>query len=488
MANNLTGLNFSTRTGEGGADVMTWGNLDRSANRLYAEQKQAELTAAKSFQDADNILKKELGGIRSADEKEIFDLYKEATDARKELLFNPNIQKDVRLYAEKQRNATLKEAALRERINKSKETKKNLELVSKFDLDDFDPERVKDYPTYLNAPTSELEKIGATVPQYFMNQGIDLGKLGQWKKSAAGYVKDVPFGTPKEVNDGYEIEQSMIMRGNDPVQYFNALASNFASKEAAYTARALAKQMTPQQKTQIQTRFNQIPEEEFKSKWGISKQDLLNKRGSADDYANEYLVLDAMEFAVDNLPKEATPKRTPNKKFIDEVKKKEYDRRFKLQEGGKNFRAAIMAKGGNNQLDPAIAVNEIYDLGNETGLGYRIKKGGQPVFGREVTLTPELEEDFFDKYKGNKERPTHTVMSHDKQKLYLIYTEADGTTVDEDKTRVVNVPTDLVSSIAKNYGGSVFTRKNLFTGNRQTSSSNKPATTKKPQGRKDPNL
>ena len=476
MANNLTGLNAATRVGDGIADVMTWGNLDRAANRLYAEQKQAELTAAKSFQDADNILKKELGGIRSADEQEIFDLYKEATDARKELLFNPNIQKDVRLYAEKQRNATLKEAALRERINKSKETKKNLELVSKFDLDDFDPERVKDYPTYLNAPTSDLEKIGATVPQYFMNQGIDLGKLGQWKKSAAGSVKEVPFGTPKEVNDGYEIEQSMISRGNDPVQYFNALASNFASKEAAYTARSLAKQMTPQQKTQIQTRFNQIPEEEFKSKWGISKQDLLNKRGSADDYANEYLVLDAMEFAVDNLPKEATPKRTPNKKFIDEVKKKEYDRRFKLQEGGKNFRASMMAKAGG-QLDPNVAVDEIYDLGQETNLGYRIKAGGDLVYGREVTLTPELESDFFDKKNGSVQRPNHTVMSHDKTKLYLVYKDSDGS-VNEKKSRVVNVPTDLKASISKNYGGTVFTRKNLFSGKSAPASTNKPATTK----------
>ena len=123
MANNLTGLNLATRAGEGGADVMSFGQLDRAANLMYQEQKKAELTAAKSFQDADTLLQKELGGIRSADEDEIFNLYKEVADARKELHFNPNVQKDVKVFAEKQKNAALKEATLRQRIAKSKETK-----------------------------------------------------------------------------------------------------------------------------------------------------------------------------------------------------------------------------------------------------------------------------------------------------------------------------------------------------------------------------
>lgn len=477
MANNLTGLNLATRSGEGGADVMSFGQLDRAANLMYQEQKKAELTAAKSFQDADTLLQKELGGIRSADEDEIFNLYKEVADARKELHFNPNVQKDVKVFAEKQKNAALKEATLRQRIAKSKETKKNLESTSKFDLNDFDPDKIKDYPSYLNMPTSELEKIGANVPQFFMNQGVDLSKLAQWKKNAMGGVQKVKFGEEVESADKYNLEQKIIGRMNDPVQFFNNLSSNFASKEAAYTARTLAKQMTPQQKTYIQTRFNEIPEEDFKAKWGVSKQDLLNKRGASDDYANEYLILESMQHAVDNLPKEVEIKKTPNKKFIDEQKKTEYDRRFKLQEGGKNFRASILAKGGG-QLDPNVAVDEIYDLGQETNLGYRIKAGGDLVYGREVTLTPELESDFFDKKNGAVQRPNHTVMSHDKTKLYLVYKDEDGK-VNEKKSRVVNVPTDLKASISKNYGGAVFTRKNLFTGQKSApASTSKPTTTK----------
>ena len=50
MANNLTGLNAATRVNDGIADVMTWGNLDATANRMYAEQKQKEQQGIKEYQ------------------------------------------------------------------------------------------------------------------------------------------------------------------------------------------------------------------------------------------------------------------------------------------------------------------------------------------------------------------------------------------------------------------------------------------------------
>lgn len=379
------GLNLSVRAGEGGADVLSFGQLDRAANLMYQEQKKAELTAAKSFQDADTLLQKELGGIRSADEDEIFNLYKEVADARKELHFNPNVQKDVKVFAEKQKNAALKEATLRQRIAKSKETKKNLESTSKFDLNDFDPDKIKDYPSYLNMPTSELEKIGANVPQYFMNQGVDLSKLAQWKKNAMGGVQKVKFGEEVESADKYNLEQKIIGRMNDPVQFFNNLSSNFASKEAAYTARTLAKQMTPQQKTYIQTRFNEIPEEDFKAKWGVSKQDLLNKRGASDDYANEYLVLESMQHAVDNLPKEVEIKRRKNDKFVDEKKYEDWLKKNEITSSQATRRAYISRAANGKENEPVF----YYDSYGEIDKKLDSKKGGSGIAINELSATTQ---------------------------------------------------------------------------------------------------
>ena len=467
MANNLTGLNLATRSGEGGADVMSFGQLDRAANLMYQEQKKAELTAAKSFQDADTLLQKELGGIRSADEDEIFNLYKEVADARKELHFNPNVQKDVKVFAEKQKNAALKEATLRQRIAKSKETKKNLESTSKFDLNDFDPDKIKDYPSYLNMPTSELEKIGANVPQFFMNQGVDLSKLAQWKKNAMGVVQKVKFGEEVESADKYNLEQKIIGRMNDPVQFFNILSSNFASKEAAYTARTLAKQMTPQQKTYIQTRFNEIPEEDFKAKWGVSKQDLLNKRGASDDYANEYLILESMQHAVDNLPKEVEIKRRKNDKFVEQNKNTEWDRRNEKASAQADRRNEVRAANSvNNQYRPDIHVNSIYDSGVDDNMTYNYK--GQKINGREVALPEELEDKYYDKFKGELQRPNKVIMTKDKKKVYLFYyspkkTASGNHIIDPSRTRAVDVQAAMIPTLSKSFGGTAFTKTTLFT-------------------------
>ena len=85
MANNLTGLNFSTRTNEGGADVMTWGNLDRAANRLYAEQKQKEAQGFKEYQLAQQELSKDFSKVRSADIKDLMGNYETVKKARQKL-------------------------------------------------------------------------------------------------------------------------------------------------------------------------------------------------------------------------------------------------------------------------------------------------------------------------------------------------------------------------------------------------------------------
>ena len=462
----MIGLNLATRTNEGGADVMSWNNLDNAAKQLYAEQKQKEAQAIKDFSVADELLKKDIGGIRSADTDEIFNEYNELKQIRKALYFDENIKKDPKKFAEMQKEAQLREIRLRGGIARSRETKEidkgtNENFYRR--PDDYDEEKKKLFYDALNMPTSEREKMGLIGDGFYRSELPNMSKLQDITKKAMGTPTEIDFGGAVKADGGYRLEQKRLLRGNNPIQFADLMYKGLQQAKYGQGARKLYDQIPDARKAQIQKEFLDIPNEEFESKWGIKKDGLLNMF-NADDKAGQYVMLEAMRIAKENMPQFGQSKFRDNPEFIDEKKKAEYDRRFRLQEGGRNYRTFLLAKGGG-QLDPQIAIDEIYDLGQETNLGYRMKAGGDLVYGKEVTLTPELESDFFDKYDGKVQRPAHTVMSHDKTKLYFIYKDAEGK-VNERKSRVVNVPTDLKSSIAKNYGGTVFTRKNLFSGSK----------------------
>jgi hypothetical protein len=96
-------------------------------------------------------------------------------------------------------------------------------------------------------------------------------------------------------------------------------------------------EMNPAEKTQIINNFEAIPKEEFEAKWGIKKEDLLKKQGSPDDLANQYVLLDAMKYATDNLPKVVKTKQENNVEFIEKKKAE----RFKAAEAGKLRRTNI---------------------------------------------------------------------------------------------------------------------------------------------------
>jgi len=151
MANdNMVGLNLATRAGEGGADVMSWNYLDNVNKQLYAEQKQKEAQAVKDFSVADELLKKDIGGIRSADNDEIFNKYNKVKELRKALYFDEKAKKDPKKFAELQRLAQLEENDLRQSILESKEVKEldkmtTQKLGSKLSRDDFDDEKIPSF-------------------------------------------------------------------------------------------------------------------------------------------------------------------------------------------------------------------------------------------------------------------------------------------------------------------------------------------------------
>jgi hypothetical protein len=334
--------------------------------------------------------------IRSADTDEIFYKYNRLKDIRKKLYFDENVKKDPKIFAELQREAQLTEADLRGGISESKEVAKGFSAISSGVMQNpfkFDTKKTSLLPQFIETPTSKLKEMGATTPNFFLYGGVDLPKLSAWKKAAMGSPKDIESGTPRQIYGGYKMEKDVLSRPNDPINYFNSLVSNFATNQAGQAAQLLMSEMNPAEKTQIINNFEAIPKEEFEAKWGIKKEDLLKKQGSPDDLANQYVLLDAMKYATDNLPKVVKTKQENNVEFIEKKKAE----RFKAAEAGKLRRTNILAAAKNKELqggdDEGTVIEEIdiidelpTDKGNVIISGGEVRGKNGELFNGTVTI------------------------------------------------------------------------------------------------------
>lgn len=379
MAENIAALNLATRAGEGVADVMTWNNLDNTAKQLYAEQKQRELQAAKDFTLADSLLQKEVGGIRSADNDEIFNQYNNLREIRKKIHFDEKTRNNPKELARLQQEAALAERNLRGSIAESKELGKTLTNVTTGVAANpykFDRNKTSLLPQLIQTPSSKIREIGATTPSFFAYSGADLNKLGQWRNAAMGSAKEIESGVPRTVQGGWKYEKDILSRGNDPVKYFNLMKGNFSTNQAGQSAEYLMSEMTPQEKTQIVTQFNAIPDKDFEEKWGIKKEDLLKNKGAEDDLTNGYLLLDAMKYATDFLPKVTKTKTVENEEFANKIRKQRDD----ANRAARTANARIIASG-KNQVQVKNPIEKISTSG-------AIKtKSGNEVFVQEGFVT-----------------------------------------------------------------------------------------------------
>lgn len=378
MANNLTGLNFSTRTGEGGADVMTWGNLDRAANRLYAEQKQKEAQGFKEYQLAQQELSKDFSKVRSADIKDLMGNYETVKKARQKLLFDPKIKNDPIAFAEAQKEASLLEAQLRSEMQESMELKELDKQVSQrlnTNRDDFDDNKVPQFFGALNMPTRERKQLNLIGAEPFRYTGVDMKGLGAAAERAKGRAVEVPFGERKLADGGFNFEQGYISRTNDPVQYASSLYKDMQSKQFAQGARALYNQMTPQQIQGITNAYKAIPDAEFEARWGRKKEDLENQFNNADDKVQQYVLLDAMKYATDFLPKESKSKKEPNVEFKREQDYQDWLKKNKLTNSQAIQRLYMKAAADGNANKPVF----YYDSYGEIDKKLDGKKGGVAI-------------------------------------------------------------------------------------------------------------
>lgn len=389
MANNLTGLNFSTRTNEGGADVMTWGNLDRAANRLYAEQKQKEAQGFKEYQLAQQELSKDFSKVRSADIKDLMGNYETVKKARQKLLFDPKIKNDPIAFAEAQKEASLLEAQLRSEMQESMELKELDKQVSQrlnTNRDDFDDNKVPQFFSALNMPTRERKQLNLIGVEPFRYTGVDMKGLGAAAERAKGKAVEVPFGERKVVDGGFNYEQGYISRTNDPVQYASSLYKDMQSKQFAQGARALYNQMTPQQIQGITNAYKAIPDAEFEARWGRKKEDLEKQFNNADDKVQQYVLLDAMKYATDFLPKESKSKKEPNVEFKREQDYQDWLKKNKITDSQATRRAYISRAANGTQGEPVFYYNSYGEIEEKL----KGKKGGVAINELSATTQENL--------------------------------------------------------------------------------------------------
>jgi hypothetical protein len=344
MPSNNTGLNLSTRAGEGGADVMTWGNLDRAANQLYQEQKQREQRGYNEYLAGEQALRKEFANVRSGDVPDVVAAYNDLKRAKQQILFNDKIKNDSIALAKAQQAVGEKEANFRQLVAGSQELKevdKQINARKASHPDDFDDTKIQEHALDLNLPLKDRMKAGRLdITPYLDNSPqTDFAKIG---KAAMGDKQTLPFGLEKPTADQWQIEQPQFSRYNTPTQYYDNVLRSLMTGKAAKDARKVVSSMSPADVTKIVSDFEAIPENIFKDQWGIKKEDLLEKVNT-DDKVKAFAALDAMKYATLFKPEMLASKFRENSAFIDGLKDarefKQWKEKNKITSGQADQRA-----------------------------------------------------------------------------------------------------------------------------------------------------
>ena len=362
--NNAFGLNLSAGKGDGAAGVLTWGNLDRTANQLYQEQKQREQRGYNDYLAGEQALQKEFANVRSADVPDVVTAYNARKRLKQQMLFDENIKKDPVKLAQKQQELNIQDAALRKLIAGSQELKETDKQINARKLshpDDFDNELVQQHTEDLNLPLRERMEAGRIDSQPYLYKGVDMAKLGSLAKQAMGTAKTLPIGEPTVADEGYKLEQRFITRPNNPVQYAENMYKNLQTNKMGQGAASLLNQMQPTKIAQITAQFNAIPDDEFEKRWGVKKSQLVNGV-LPDDKSGQYVLLDAMKYAVDNMPTDAKSEFRPNEKFRNEQNAAEWDRRNVITSKQADDRARL---GRIAAKERATLANPVVQQGNE---------------------------------------------------------------------------------------------------------------------------
>jgi hypothetical protein len=292
--------------------------LDRVSNQLYQEQQQRLALKMKENQALDAGIQKELGKVRSVDTPEIIQSYNNYKQLKKQLLFDKNLQKDPVAYNQLQQAANQAYQDIFSKANKSAEVK---EMAKTMTTDRFkNPDNYADdygqrVSTLMATPISALQQH----PEYgdltnwdqyrYQGSNTDFSKL---LNTAMGMPKQV-YTSSKVLDGGLQTELTPYTFTNTPAQVYENLLGSFATHKAGRDAAYQWDNIPTEQVQATVEKYKQIPASKWQHMGLPSPQELGNfTDNKADNYA-KYL---AMNYAINNEPKQGTPVFRENKKAV----------------------------------------------------------------------------------------------------------------------------------------------------------------------------
>lgn len=265
----------------GNAFLVETPNIDKFADRIYAEEADRKKQQQKETDDADKLMAKELSGIRSADASDFINKYNEYKGFKKQL-YNQRIAKNPQEYDRLNREANLAMADAMRISQKSAEFKEQLKYLNS--LRAKDPDRYSDdyanmYSTAMNTPVNQIEntKFG------------DLSNLDSWNNTgsstdfskiitnAMGGSKPFLLGESNiEDKDKFTSQKRQYFGYNDPLTQYNLLIRGLnTSKQRRDFPLKFGSSVTPQQEEDIEANFQALMNDpEYRKAYPNIKDDM----------------------------------------------------------------------------------------------------------------------------------------------------------------------------------------------------------------------
>jgi len=276
---NYEGLNVSTATGEGDANVLHWGATDKALDRLYQEQQKRKALAQQNYQQQQLAFQKELGAIRSADIPDAVNAYNKRKNIAQQLYFNKKLQHDPIAYAQAQMALKQADADYYGTINGSKE-KINQHKGLSDDLynhpDLYNDDAHEQVMKWQNIPTRDLNAQGLDSPDAIKYKGTNTDYAAM-VKTAQGELQDVPIGPETLSKDQQSYQTQYYKRGAQPEQFKNSLIGQFDKRQAGRDAERLLSKIPQEEFIDINKRFDAIPNDQYKRLYGTDKPNLNPK-------------------------------------------------------------------------------------------------------------------------------------------------------------------------------------------------------------------
>lgn len=408
---------------------------DRLAYSLYNEERQRKARVEKENEDMDKLLNKEFAKIRSADTEDIIGQYNQYKAIKKQLLFDPKVQRDAKLYNQLQQAAGESLSNLYSSINRSGELKsqyENLITERKANPDKFATDFFDRVNAFSQTPMSKLK----THPLG------DLSNLDnyRWKGSVTNFEPIItkamgvkrPIGEPVITKDGLKFKTETYEGFNSPYEFYNNLIGQLAGSQSPHDFVRTFGNITPEQEEQITNQYAELlADDHYRKLYGIA-QDQDFPPSAYDTEAGRTARLLAMQHAINRRPSSKVTLTTDteaqmqqqlaNQKELEGIRQRNRERLAGLNQAYRlaayDYKNAKTAEQETDILDNMV--DEQFADGKDDKRTFTLY--GKKYEGRAVKIPKSLRDKYaFKDEKGHSIPADEFYMTEDKKYIVPIY-------------------------------------------------------------------